>query len=300
MANEEVKKKKEPIKVKLRAAWEWFKSAAWLQVILIVAIVIGVVVAIPFVVRAISDAANKDESKFYKNHRKSYADVEKMIAGENSKGANGYIGNYQMDEKTHKIDYSQGEDGFVLLVYKTNCDNCNSMQKPLETWWNTFEKEQGKGKIKLYTLDVSWVVDDATETQNKEGKRAEYKNKYVSLAQQKELQEQVRKLYNNLDYEEYYKSSEVTDDTLKKDLDGETDGGTFPTPCFITYSKDRASTNYVTDGDWDKKAEGVMNYVTPKKVIFGNIDKLSISSAKDIATQMNDIYCLTKYKPQYK
>ena len=29
------------------AAWEWFKEAAWLQVLLIVGLVVGVVVAIP-------------------------------------------------------------------------------------------------------------------------------------------------------------------------------------------------------------------------------------------------------------
>ena len=36
------------------AAWEWFKEAAWLQVLLIVGLVVGVVVAIPYAVKGIS------------------------------------------------------------------------------------------------------------------------------------------------------------------------------------------------------------------------------------------------------
>lgn len=300
MANEQVKKKKEPIKVKLRAAWEWFKSAAWLQVILIVAIVIGVVVAIPFIVRTISDAANKDESKFFKNHRKSYAEVEKYLAGEKSKDADGYIGNYKMDEKTNKINWNEGETGFVLLIYKSNCDNCNSLQKPLETWWSTFEKEQGNNKIKLYTLDVSWVLDDAEKTTSSEGKKNDYDNSMVSIEQQQQIVDSIKDVYNNIDYPNYYKSSEVTETTLNKKLDGETDGGTVPTPCFLTFTKDNDS-NYVSNTDeWDKKSTGVMKYVKPKKVVFGNMENLSISSATDVATQMNDIYQLTEYHPQYK
>ena len=33
------------------AAWEWFKEAAWLQVLLIVGVVVGIVVSIPYDVK---------------------------------------------------------------------------------------------------------------------------------------------------------------------------------------------------------------------------------------------------------
>ena len=47
MSSTEVRKNSKA-KANLVAFWEWFKSAAWLQVLLIVGVVVAVVVSIPY------------------------------------------------------------------------------------------------------------------------------------------------------------------------------------------------------------------------------------------------------------
>lgn len=291
-------KVKRSFKARLLAAWEWFKSAAWLQVLLIVAIVVGLVVAIPFIVSAISDASKKINLKFYKNNRITYAQLEKFIDGSDSK-CNGVIGTGEADPKDDKkFLFSQDKEGFVVLVYKSNCENCNTMQKKLEDWYTTFKKDYSNETIKFYTLDVSWICTgsskDASKTEKKEGERNDYDNNQISLEQQMELQAAIRDVYLDHDItDEIHTSDTVTQDILQKDLTEEHSGGTIPTPCFITYTKDKSAKNYIDptlESDYQQDKEHPIKYCKPSKVVFGNLKDLSVSDAKNIATQMADIY----------
>lgn len=282
-------------KARALAAWEWFKEAAWLQVLLIVGIVVGLVVAIPFVVKGITDIANNDDSKFYKSNRITYTQLEKYLNG-SDKTCDGYIGDNQFD-KDGKIVFENGKTGFVVMFYKSNCPNCDSMEKHLEKWYSNFNKKYGEGNIKFYTVDVSWVVDDDDKATEKEGNYADYSNKYISLEQQQFVQDSIRDVY--LDQDDEHQTSTVEEETLKKRLDGATDGGTLPTPCFLTFSKDVNAANYISDVagyEADTEKTNIMQYVTPRQVIFGAIGSLSLSNATDVAREMNDIYFFQTYK----
>ncbi len=248
------------------AAWEWFKEAAWLQVLLIVGVVVGLVVAIPFVVQAIVNAVNSSNSNFYEAHRVKYAEVEKYVAG-SDKSCVGTVG-----EGKTSYSVSDSEEGFVVMYYKQNDSDCENLQSRIETWYNNFNKNYGSGNLKFYTVDCSWYPSDETKTKDYEGDTSKYENSYISLEQQQTVMDSVKDTY--LSQDDTHKSSSVTEETFNTRLDTGKNATTLETPLFITYTRAKdSSTKFET-----------------KKVIFDMIGSYSNTSDADVAKQMLDIF----------
>lgn len=264
MSSSEEKKSKKG-RAHALAAWEWFKEAAWLQVLLIVAVVVGLVVAIPFVVQAIVNAVNKNDSNFYEAHRVSYADVEKYIAGDDKAG--GLVGN---GNTTYGID--DNKEGFVVMYYKQNNTDCDNLQGRIETWYNNFNKKYGEKQLKFYSVDCSWYPSDSSKDSDYSGDVSKYNNSYISLEQQQAVIDTVKSTY--LDQDNTHQSSSVTEESLNKRLVTGNQGETLSCPLFVTYSREKA-------------AKGAY---TIEKVIFNMVGSLSNTSDSDVAKQMLDVY----------
>lgn len=294
-------KKKGAGKAHAVAAWEWFKSAAWLQVLLIVGVVVGIIVAIPFIVQGIVNASNKTTtSEFYSNHEITYSQFEKYLTGDDT-SCNGIIG-----KDDNSLQGDENKEGFVVMFYKSNCSTCDTLQPYLEKWYDQTNKDSNiNGNLKFYTIDVSWVKGDKDATESKEKNNADYKNDSITLQQEFDVQQAVVDVYTSEKAANpAYDNTSVTEVTLNTRLDGLTDGGTIPTPCFITFTKNKTDSNYITDLEgFNKAKEGnsyvnPVTYTTPAKVIFANIGSLNLGSAGDVATQMQDIYYFATYTKQ--
>ena len=72
---------KNPVVSAFQQAWIWFKETAWIQVILVVILVFGIVLSIPFIVRAAT--AESDDStkniKYLENRRVDYDQLADRI-----------------------------------------------------------------------------------------------------------------------------------------------------------------------------------------------------------------------------
>ncbi len=282
------------------AAWEWFKEAAWLQVLLIVGVVVGLVVAIPFVVKAITNAVNNTStSTFYKEHRIDYKTLNMYLTGEKT-DCNGAIGDQKFDEDG-KINYNNGKTGFVVMFYKSNCENCKTLQSNVEDWYKNFNSNYANGKLKFYTIDVSWDTDDDDDASANEGIYKYYDNKYITLEQQMIASQSFVSTFEAED--EVHAGSESTKKSViqnfTKDFTADKDGGTMPTPTIVTYIKDEGATNYITDLDTynlsDNKANAI-KYCKAQKVICDAPSGLSYSDATNVATMMLDVYNFKEYK----
>lgn len=268
-------KKTSKAKANLVAAWEWFKSAAWLQVLLIVGIVVAIVVSIPYIVTAISNQTTTSE--FFARKRIYYNDFLEFINGEDD-SCNGPVGS---DSYNNTI--SDDKDGFVVMFYKANCDQCDTLQPILENFFDEDLTMDGvsnlNDQLKFYTIDVSWVPDESQDSTEAEGNDlALYENEYITLDEQFDVQQNVKNVY--LRQPEKYKNSAVTEETLNTQLNT-LGGGTLPTPMFVFYTKDKSESTY--------------DISNPTKVICGMEGTLSNSSAADVATQMLDIYNFQAY-----
>lgn len=252
------------------AAWEWFKEAAWLQVLLIVGVVVGLVIAIPFVVQGVVNALNRNDSNFFESHRIKFADFERYVSGEDT-SCNGTVG---IHNESGAYGVSTTEEGFVVMFYKQNDSDCTSLQGRIETWYNNFNKNYGDGNLKFYTIDVSWYTSDKNKTGDYEGDKTKYDNPFITLDQQQIVQDAITDVYLNQD--EVHKSSVVTESDLKARLDTDKNSKTLETPLFLTYTHEKGQKGYPMNN--------------PNKVIFNTIGSLSSTSDADVAMLMLDIY----------
>ncbi len=281
---EENKETTSKAKVRLTAAWEWFKSAAWLQVLLIVAIVVGVVVAIPYIVQGISDLVSSTNSHFYESREITYDDFVNMIDGNDPNRADGYVGDGVYTSSTAPSTYadlvSEEREGFVLMFVKANCDNCDSIQWYLENWYNNFNRADGINQnLRLYTIDVSYVPDDADESETAEGYTYLYENESITLEEQTEMLGYLRSTYLKQDSD--HQSDDVDDSTFNSNY-ASNGAGTLPTPTFVLYTKSKDETAY--------------DIANPTKVIFGAIGDLDYTTQGGMNNQMLDVFNFAVYK----
>ena len=256
-------KAKVKAKAHATAGWEWFKSAAWLQVLLIVGVVVGIVISIPYIVTGIRNAVADGGITFYKDHEISYDQLQRFINGEDQ-SAKGYVG--ATDNK-----WSTTEDGFAVMFYKDNCSDCTSMQENLDRWYSKVSISSN-ANAKFYTVNVAFVPGSSSESSDAESSPSNYKNTSISLSQQYDVMQSVRDIY--LSQNDLHRNSSVGEDMFEYAYDADNaPQSTLPTPLFILYTKDSNSQTY-----------------TPSRVMFGVLNGYSNTSKSDISVSMYDLY----------
>lgn len=259
------------------AGWEWFKEAAWLQVLLIVGIVVGIVVSIPYIVSAISTAIENASTEYYDPNKRSWSDIETYL---NNGTGGGTIGDSkEMNQFVVESDY----EGFVVLFYKENNSTCTSMEGYLKNamkWMN--DQSDINNTLRLYPVNVGWNADnydyyDYTEEEiEAEGNSAHYWNSYISLEKQQELLALYRDIY--LNQSDAYKTDDdaITLFTEQTELAKNNEGDTLPTPMFVTYRKLKTETSY--------------DIANPYKIVVGSIDGVDIQSDAGMKSQLWDLF----------
>ncbi len=270
MSSTEVRKNSKA-KANLVAFWEWFKSAAWLQVLLIVGVVVAVVVSIPYIIRAIP---TESDSQFYESHQITYDKLTNEYIPGKSDECKGGIGN-----TNGAVNADSGLEGFVLLVYKDNCANCSSMEGYIESWYNTFN-EQYNANLKFFSLNVGWVPGDEEACSEKEGKDTKgYENDYITLDQQNILINELAPVYYNLpDYYHNSSFSDTNEEAIIQDVIAAKT--TVPTPIVVQYTRAIGST-----GSYE-----------PTKVFIGQMGSLSVTNRDDVSKMLQDIYNIWLWK----
>lgn len=119
--------------------WQWLKDTAWIQVILIVGGLITIILCIPPVVSAISNAIeNSKQTNFYTKHRITYTEYLDL----------------QKDQEPGD------ENQYIVLFYDETCSHCSAIEKYVEAFYKTYKDEV------IYTIDVS--DDDYITEANKD------------------------------------------------------------------------------------------------------------------------------------
>ncbi|MFA6796872.1 MAG: hypothetical protein WCR63_04835 [Bacilli bacterium] len=116
--------------------WEWMKSTAWFQVVLLVGVVVAVVLSISPITTAISNAIeDASDSKYYDSNRINY---DTMI------------------EKINGLDDGTQEEFAVLFMNDTSVD-CKDIEQGIEDY------EETDGAVKIYNLNVSVYYDNKSD-----------------------------------------------------------------------------------------------------------------------------------------
>lgn len=267
MSSTEVRKNSKA-KANLVAFWEWFKSAAWLQVLLIVGVVVAVVVSIPYIIRAIP---TESDSEFYETHRIDYTQLRQYERGEGN--PQGTMGN-DSGSFTNENNF----EGFVVMFYEGNCGNCNDMEGYIQDWFDLANETIDGANLKFYTIDVSWVPDDPDKSESVMGTNgdiSDYENEYITLDQQTTILREYAPVY--IDEPSYYQNSSVDEADLQMDIASEK--STMPTPTIAVYTRTGTEGAFVVE-----------------KVCIGMMGSLSPSSSSDVKTMLNDLYHIRAYR----
>lgn len=109
----------------------WFKDAAWLHVLLIIALIFGVILLIPTIVNGVQGLIainnNKKHLSFYNDHQITYADIETKK---------------EEDKAT----------GFTIFFYSPECTHCGNVASGVEEF---FTDTKLGAEFKIYTIDIS-------------------------------------------------------------------------------------------------------------------------------------------------
>lgn len=114
---------------------QWIKNTAWIQIIGLVGIVVGIIIAAPYAIRGIQGwVATWDNSTFYQDHRINYEKYQQVIS----------------DDKTS-----------IIFFYEESCVNCESTQKHIEDFYKQYHDLEGT-KFDFYSINVAWK-DEAND-----------------------------------------------------------------------------------------------------------------------------------------
>lgn len=113
--------------------WEWMKSTAWFQVVLLVGVVVAVVLSISPITTAISNAIeDAEDSKYYDSNRINYDTMIDKING--------------LDDGT--------QDEFAVLFMNDTSADCKDIEQGIEDY------EETDGAVDIYNLNVSIYYDN--------------------------------------------------------------------------------------------------------------------------------------------
>lgn len=146
--------------------WNWIKETAWIQPLLIVGIVFGIIFSISPIVKACSAENSDAEYNFYANREKSleniFTDYENCEAAElldNIDAAySSFIKNGFDAAETKDAIKALPADKFFLMFYSKECDACKNSADAFEyladNWGKDYFTTANNQKFNMYTINT--------------------------------------------------------------------------------------------------------------------------------------------------
>lgn len=123
--------------------WEWIKQTAWIQPLLIVAIIFGIIFSISPITEAIKEAIEADDTgEFYEEHNVKYNVLFEDLPNQGNQ--------YKKDCEKGKKILKEGATGTVIVIYLDSAASAN-----LEGEIASFYKSIESTDTKFYIVDFS-------------------------------------------------------------------------------------------------------------------------------------------------
>ncbi len=146
--------------------WRWIKETAWVQPLLIVGIIFGVIFSIPSIVNGITSLVEKINSSdsYYHKFQQSLVGGETSAADELTEAVNRVM----EDSSTRKATADKYGEKFFLMYVSTTCPSCKEAREGFETLETRFTDyvRNGKDSFKMYTVFTDEKTNDTTTDQS--------------------------------------------------------------------------------------------------------------------------------------
>ena len=151
--------------------WRWIKNTAWVQPLLIVGAIFGVIFSIPAItsgIQGLVSGANSADS-FYHNYQKSMEGERNSAADKLFKNYEAYYKDYT-DHHDEDPDYlpevPEGENKFFLMFTSSNNAAAKDIKSGFEVlknnWGSTFAPKNSKESFRLYTIYTNEKTSSTT------------------------------------------------------------------------------------------------------------------------------------------
>lgn len=182
--------------------WKWIVETAWVQPLLIVGIIFGVIFSIPAISDWIKTASeNRGQGDFYKSRRLSDKEIEGLIDGE-----------------TTIIDKLEKNNRFLVVIVGVDCTNCHDAEAGFKRFYNGTGLYRSKDEqVALYTI---YTVEDKNN------------NRYDTYEKFDDTQQELIRE----SFVDFMDSLGRTDSEIKAGLDNIQDS--IPTPTLLLYEGD--------------------------------------------------------------
>ena len=155
--------------------WDWIKQTAWIQPLLIVGIIFGVIFSIPSIVKAAKNSkTNAQKYNTYYHQFKLSLEGEATEDGKFSSDADKFT--YELEEvingneENFKKDFGDLGDKFFVAFVAKDCDKCEDAKEGFSTFESKFNKNDSymskKDTNEAYHLVTIFTDDENSQTQD--------------------------------------------------------------------------------------------------------------------------------------
>ena len=149
--------------------WDWIKQTAWIQPLLIVGVIFGVIFSIPAIVKAVN--ASKKEKNTYIAY---YHDFKLSLEGEADSEADKFttklndVMNDSSKEEEFKKEFGDLGNKFFVAYVAKECDKCEKAKEGFSTFqdrFNDYAKDYEENSFHFVTIFTDDENADTTESQ---------------------------------------------------------------------------------------------------------------------------------------
>ena len=147
--------------------WDWIKNTAWIQPLLIVGIIFGVIFSIPSIVKAVN-ASKKDKSKYNTYYHQFKLSLEGEANSEADKFTTELEEVFNDNEENFKKDYADLGNRFFVMYVAKECAECESAKEGFKKFEDNFAKYMTNtsnadsfGLVTIFTDDVNNETSDS-------------------------------------------------------------------------------------------------------------------------------------------
>ena len=145
--------------------WDWIKQTAWIQPLLIVGVIFGIIFSIPSIVKAVN--ASRKEKSTYAAY---YHNFKLSLEGEAESEADKFTDDLYEVIRDGKVDnfrtnHADLGDKFFVAYVEKNCDPCEQAKEGFSRFQEQFDKYiENDGSFHLVTIFTDEETTDSDET----------------------------------------------------------------------------------------------------------------------------------------
>lgn len=209
--------------------WDWIRQTAWIQPLLIVGVIFGVIFSIPSIVKAVKN--NRKEKStyaaYYHNFKLSLEGGENSEADKFSRDLYDVMYSGKVDE--FRSAHSDLGDKFFVAYVAKDCDKCESAKEGFKQFQDKFSKYVDEGETNKFHLVTIFTDDETSETTETESAFVQY------LRRNDEL---FAEISSSIQESDYYKNGHISEEDLQAFETADEDDFLTPSIFLVELGKD--------------------------------------------------------------